>query len=69
MAADGLANQAIAARLGICQDTARRWRRRCCEQGIDGLADAPRPGRPRKFAAWVVAELKALACAPRPLAG
>lgn len=30
--------------------------------GLDGLADAPRPGRPRKFPARVVAEVKALAC-------
>ena len=51
LAADGLANCVIAERLGICEDTARKWRRRYCEQGIDGLADAPRPGRPRVFPA------------------
>jgi transposase-like protein len=55
LAADGLANCAIAERLGICEDTARKWRRRYCEQGIEGLADAPRPGRPRVFPATVVA--------------
>jgi transposase-like protein len=43
LAAGGAANSAIAARLGTCQDTARKWRRRYCEQGIEGLADAPRP--------------------------
>ena len=62
LAADGTANSAIAGRLGICQDTARKWRRRYCEQGLDGLADAPRPGRPRKFPGRVVAGVKALAC-------
>ena len=62
LAADGTANSAIAGRLGLCQDTARKWRRRYCEQGIDGLADAPRPGRPRVFPAAVVAGVKALAC-------
>lgn len=62
LAAGGAANSAIAARLGICEDTARKWRRRYRENGMDGLADAPRPGRPRKFAARVVAEVKALAC-------
>ncbi len=62
LAADGLPNSAIAARLGICQDTARKWRRRYCESGLAGLADAPRPGRPRTFPARVVAEVKALAC-------
>jgi transposase len=62
LAAGGTANSAIARRLGICEDTARKWRRRYREQGLDGLADAPRPGRPRKFPARVVAEVKALAC-------
>jgi transposase len=61
-AADGLPGSVIAARLGICEDTARQWRRRFCQHGLDGLGDAPRPGRPRKFAARVVAEVKALAC-------
>jgi transposase len=62
LAAGGTANSAIAGRLGICEDTARKWRRRYCEDGRDGLADAPRRGRPRKFPARVVAEVKALAC-------
>ena len=62
LAAGGTANSAIAGRLGICEDTARKWRRRYCEQGLDGLADAPRPGRPRRFPARGVAEVKALAC-------
>jgi transposase len=73
LAADGLANCAVAARLGTCDDTARKWRRRYCERGLAGLADAPRPGRPRTFPARVVAEVKALACelpaaSGRPLA-
>jgi transposase len=62
LAAGGLASGVIAAWLGICEDTVRKWRRRYCEQGLDGLADAPRPGRPRKYRARVVAEVKALAC-------
>jgi transposase len=62
LAADGVANCAIAGRLGIGEDTARKWRRRYCEQGIEGLAGAPRPGRPRVFPAAVVAGVKALAC-------
>jgi transposase len=62
LAAGGTANREIARRLGMCEDTARKWRRRYCEQGIAGLCDAPRPGRPRVFPAAVVAEVKALAC-------
>jgi transposase len=64
LAADGLAGSVIAASLGICEDTVRKWRRRYCEGGLDGLTDDPRPGRPRKFPARVVAEVKALACEP-----
>jgi transposase len=62
LAADGLPNCVIAARLGVCDGTVRKWRRRYCQQGLDGMADAPRPGRPRKFAAHVAVEVKALAC-------
>ena len=62
LAADGLPNCVIAARLGVCDDTVRKWRRRYCQRGLDGMADAPRPGRPRKFAAHVAVEVKALAC-------
>jgi Homeodomain-like domain/DDE superfamily endonuclease len=61
-AAGGTAGSEIARQLGTCADTARKWRRRYCLQGLDGLADAPRAGRPRKFPAAVVAGVKALAC-------
>jgi transposase len=61
LAAAGLGNRAVSARLGVCEDTARKWRR-YCQDGLAGLADAPRPGRPRKFPARGVAEVKALAC-------
>jgi hypothetical protein len=45
LAAAGMANRVIAERLGTCEDTARKWRRRYCEQGIEGLAGAPAPGQ------------------------
>jgi DDE superfamily endonuclease/Homeodomain-like domain len=59
LAAGGTGNSEIARRLGTCADTARKWRRRYCDKGLDGLADVPRP---RKFPAAVVAGVKALAC-------
>jgi transposase len=62
LAAGGAGNSEIARRLGTCEDTARKWRRRYCEKGLEGLSDAPRPGRPRVFPAAVVAGVKALAC-------
>jgi transposase len=64
LAADGVANTVIAERLDVHVDVVSRWRKRFCEKGVDGLADRKRPGRPRVFAAEVVAEVKAMACAP-----
>lgn len=61
-AADGASNTAIARMLGICDDTVRKWRHRFAQYGIDGLGDRPRSGRPRRFSAATVAEVKALAC-------
>jgi len=62
LAAGDVPNCVIAERLGLCEDTVRKWRRRYCEQGTGGLADTPRPGRPRVFPAAVVTGVKALAC-------
>ena len=62
-AADEQTNAAIARRLGVCVDTVRKWRARFCAEGLPGLADRPRPGRRRRFAPTVEAEVKALACA------
>jgi transposase-like protein len=64
-AADGQTNVQIARRLGITPSTARKWRRRFCAEGLDGLGDRHRSGRPRVFPAAVVAEAKAVACAGR----
>jgi len=46
MAADGAANPEIAHALGIHKNTVSQWRVRFANQRADGLADAPRPGRP-----------------------
>jgi transposase len=62
-AADGAASAAIARDLAVTVDTVRKWRRRFCERGLQGLRDLARSGRPRRFTATVVAEVKALACA------
>ena len=62
MAADGHGNVAIAAVLGVAANTVCKWRKRFFEEGIDGLADRPRSGRPKRFTAQVRAEVKAIAC-------
>ena len=64
LAADGAQNVDIAQRVGVCVDVASKWRKRFCEEGLAGLKDRPRSGRPRTFGAAVVAGIKALACEP-----
>jgi transposase len=61
-AAAGQNNAVIAAELGICIDTVRKWRRRFAIGRLPGLADAPRSGRPPAFTAADRAEVIALAC-------
>lgn len=61
-AADGQSNAAIAAEVDVHLDTVGKWRRRFCTEGLAGLNDRPRSGRPRRFTAIQVAEVKALAC-------
>jgi len=61
-AADGAGNAAIAAGLGVCEDTVGKWRGRFAREGMAGLADRRRSGRPARFRAVQVAEVKALAC-------
>jgi len=63
LAADGGdTNAQIARDLDIHVDTVRKWRRRYCAEGLDGLRDRPRPGRKPVFTPIEVAGLKALAC-------
>jgi transposase len=61
LAASGWTNAGIARKLGIAPNTASKWRKRYATQGVDGLRDRKRPGRPRVFAAPIVAEVKAIA--------
>ena len=61
-AACGHANAKIARRRGVTVDTVRRWRGRYADEGMAGLADRHRSGRPPRFTPVQVAEVKALAC-------
>jgi transposase len=45
--ADGGANIAVAARLGVSRATVAKWRARFLRDRLDGLSDEPRPGVPR----------------------
>ena len=48
-AADGLENQEIAARLDTTRPIVSKWRKRFFEEGIDGLKERHRSGRPPEF--------------------
>jgi Winged helix-turn helix len=48
-AAEGMQDKDIAVRCDCHPEVVSKWRRRFCEQGIEGLRDKPRAGRPRRF--------------------
>ena len=49
LAAEGLRNDQIAARLDCGRDVVSQWRKRFFEQRLAGLEDLPRRGRPPAF--------------------
>lgn len=49
LAAEGCPVRRIAAALGVDRNVVRTWLDRFRAQGLAGLADRPRPGRPRTF--------------------
>jgi transposase len=49
MAAAGLDNDEIAARLDTRREIVSKWRKRFFEQGLPGLEERPRGGRPPVF--------------------
>jgi transposase len=62
LAARRWSNAAIAVQVGVGVDTVRTWRSRFAAQGLAGLADRARSGRPARFTPVQVAQVKALAC-------
>lgn len=49
LAAEGLDNDEIAARLDTRREIVSKWRKRFFEQGLAGLEERPRGGRPPVF--------------------
>ncbi len=61
-AGEGRPAAEIARRVGCSLPTAKRWRARFEREGLAGLKDEPRPGRPLVHGPEVRAKLVALAC-------
>ena len=61
-AAEGSSNQQIAAELKIPAVTVGKWRQSFAVHGLEGLRDAPRPGRPLKHGAEVRHKVQTRAC-------
>lgn len=65
-AAEGRSAARIAARVGCALGTAKKWRARFEEHGLEGLSDRPRPGKPLVYDAPARARLIAKACTRPP---
>jgi transposase len=63
MAADGLSNAAITRQLSCQAHMAGKWRRRFAANGIEGLRDEPRGGRPVELTEAVNQKVVMTACA------
>ena len=67
LAAEGVSNTEIAARLGVSRPTVIAWRSRYAREGLSGqLADRPRLGRPQTVRRDRRAEILATTLAPPP---
>ncbi len=69
LAAEGMANKAIAAKLDLSQQSVSMWRQRFLKQGLRGLHDELRPGRPRSVSDEKVAHLVRRTLATQPKDG
>src|SRR5712664_2363238 len=69
LAAEGMANKAIAAKLDLSQQSVSMWRQRFLKQGLRGLHDELRPGRPRSVSDEKVAHLVRRTLATQPKEG
>ena len=69
MAHDGQTNAAIAATLGLSLPSVSLWRSRVASQGVGGLREGRRPGRPQLIGDAQRLRLLALACEPAERSG
>jgi putative transposase len=68
LSAQGLTLEEISARSGLNRTNCLKWRKRFAAEGVDGLKDKPRKGRPPTIAPWQRAQVVRLAC-EKPFTG
>src|SRR5437667_12672912 len=68
-AAEGAANTVIAKKLNLSQQSVSLWRQRFLKQGLSGLHDELRPGRPPSISYEKVATLVRKTLATQPKGG
>jgi transposase len=66
LAAEGWTNEEIARMVGLSAHAVGRWRRRFAERRLEGLADLPRPGGPRRYGHDERLRVFRTACSPPP---
>lgn len=65
LAADGVSSRRISIQVGMHESHVAMWRQRFLADGLDGLKDAPRPGRPPVYDAEDRVKVVALATTQR----
>jgi len=68
LSAEGLTLEEISARSGLNRTNCLKWRKRFAAEGLDGLKDKPRKGRPASITPWQRTQVVRLAC-ERPFNG
>ena len=62
LAAEGVGLKEISGRVGLSWQNCLKWRKRCIEQGLNGLSDKAGRGRPQTVGPEKRVEVIALAC-------
>ena len=68
LSAEGLTLEEVSARSGLNRTNCLKWRKRFAAEGLDGLTDKPRKGRPPSITPWQRAQVVRLAC-EKPFTG
>jgi len=66
LAAEGMANTAMAQEVGLSRTMVVQWRQRFIDQRLAGLEDRPRPGKPRQYSDADRLRVIETACTQKP---